>query len=169
MNREIAVAFLEESKNRVIKARDRINQCLGQLDDDDIWWTPGSESNSIGVIIQHLVGNLRQWILSGVGGEPDIRDRPREFRMEQKTSKALLQERLNDVLEQVVETYSRVDPAQLLQGRRIQGFDESLLSAIYQTMTHLDLHAGQISYIAKIRKGKGYVESWKPVTKEQGA
>jgi hypothetical protein len=169
MNREIAVAFLEESKNRVIKARDRINQCLGQLDDDDIWWTPGSESNSIGVIIQHLVGNLRQWILSGVGGEPDIRDRPREFRMEEKTSKALLQKRLNDVLEQVVETYSRVDPAQLLQGRRIQGLDESLLSAIYQTMTHLDLHAGQISYIAKIRKGKGYVESWKPVTKEQGA
>ncbi|MGB7621337.1 MAG: DUF1572 family protein [Terriglobia bacterium] len=169
MNREFALAFLEESKNRAINARDRINQCLGQLEDDDIWWTPGSESNSIGVIIQHLLGNLRQWILSGVGGEPDIRDRAREFRMEEKTSKAVLQKRLNDVLEQVVETYSRVDPAQLLQGRRIQGFDESLLSAIYQTMTHLDLHVGQISYIAKIRKGKGYVESWKPATKEQGA
>jgi Protein of unknown function (DUF1572) len=169
MSHEIAVAFLEESKNRAIKARERINHCLQQLDDDDIWWTPGAESNSIGVIIQHLKGNLRQWILSGVGGAPDVRNRPGEFRVEEKTMKTLLQRQLNDILEQVVETFSRVNPAQLLEERRIQGFDESILSAIYQTMTHLDLHAGQISYITKIRKGSTYKESWKPMTKEQGA
>lgn len=169
MNPEIGVAFLEESRNRAVKARERINHCLEQLENDDIWWSPGEGSNSIGVIIQHLMGNLRQWILSGVAGEPDIRDRPREFRVEQKTPKTVLHKQFNDILDQVDGTYTQVDPRQLLKKKRIQGFDESVLSAIYQTMTHLELHAGQISYITKIRKGNAYEESWKPTTKEQGA
>ncbi|MBZ5551150.1 MAG: DUF1572 domain-containing protein [Acidobacteriia bacterium] len=169
MNPEIGVAFLEESKNRAIKARERINHCLGQLEDEDIWWTPGEGSNSLGVIIQHLMGNLRQWILSGVGGEADVRDRPREFRVEVKTPKAELRNQFNNVLDQVDKTFSRLDPLHLLERKRIQGFDESALSAIYQTMTHLELHAGQIAYITKMRKGRGYDVSWKPVTKEQGA
>jgi uncharacterized protein DUF1572 len=169
MNPEIGEAFLEESRNRVIKARERINHCLGQLENDDIWWTPEEGSNSIGVILQHLMGNLRQWIISGVGGEPDIRDRPREFRVEEKTPGAVLQRQFNNILDQVNTTYSRLDPQQLLNKRKIQGFDESVLSAIYQTMTHLELHAGQIAYITKIKKGSSYKESWKPATKEQGA
>jgi uncharacterized protein DUF1572 len=169
MNPEFGVAFLEESRNRASKARERINFCLGQVENDDIWWTPGEGSNSIGVILQHLMGNLRQWIISGVGGEPDVRDRPREFRVEEKTPKAVLQEQFNNILDQVDRTYSRMDPLQLLKRRKIQGFDESVLSAIYQTMTHLELHAGQITYITKMKKGNAYEVSWKPVTKEQGA
>lgn len=169
MNADIGRAFLEESRYRAVKARDRIDHCLRQLEEDELWWSPGEGSNCVGVIIQHLVGNLRQWIISGVGGEADIRDRPREFRVEEKTPKTVLHARLNDILNQVIGTYSRVDPSQLLQRRRIQGFDESVLGAIYQTMTHLDLHAGQISYITRLKRGSAYQESWKPETKEQGA
>ena len=91
MNSEIATGFIEESKNRANTARDRINHCLDQLQDDDLWWIPGEGCNCIGVIMpltlpsQHLLGNLRQWIISGVGGDADIRRRPREFVIEERT------------------------------------------------------------------------------------
>ena len=52
-------------------ARGKMDHCLAQLADEDIWWTPQEGSNSIGVIIQHLTGNLRQWVISGVGGAPE--------------------------------------------------------------------------------------------------
>ena len=169
MNDEMATAFVEESKNRVAVSRDFINHCIDQLQDDDMWSIPAEGSNSIGVIIQHLLGNLRQWIISGVGGAPDVRDRPREFRMEEKTPKSTLQKRLNDRLDQVIDTYSRLDPSILLDQSRIQGFEQSALSAIYGTMTHLALHAGQIAYITRLRLGRAYRESWTPATREQGA
>ncbi len=169
MEAEIAAAFVAESKNRATEARSRINHCLEQLRDDDIWWIPAEGCNCIGVIMQHLLGNLRQRIISGVGGEADIRDRPREFRVEEKTPKSTLQRRLNDLLDQVIETYSRLRASELLEESRIQGFDRSVLRAVYGTMAHLQHHEGQICYITRLKLGKAYKERWKPANKEQGA
>lgn len=169
MNSEIATRFIEVSKNRANTARDRIDHCLDQLQDDDLWWIPGEGCNCIGVIIQHLLGNLRQWIISGVGGEEDIRRRPREFVIEERTPKSVLQSRLNGMICRVIETYSRLDASELLEMRKIQGLDVSVMRAIYGTMTHLELHAGQICYITRMRLGGSYKEWWTPANEEQGA
>lgn len=153
-----SAAFIEESKNRAKTARAMINHCLDQLGDDDVWWAPAKGCNSIGIIAQHLIGNLRQWIVSGVGGAPDTRDRPREFRVERKTPKSGLQGELNGLLDQVVDTYSSLPPSELLQTRTIQGLNRSVLSAIYGTMAHLQLHTGQILYLTHLRLGEAYAE-----------
>ena len=134
MNDNIALAFLERSQQQVDQARSRIDHCLGQLQDEDIWWTPREGINSIGIIIQHLMGNLRQWALSGIGGEPDRRDRPSEFRIARQTPKGELQSAFSDLLERVKDVYSQVGNAELLEARRIQGFDTTALSAIYTAM-----------------------------------
>jgi hypothetical protein len=115
------------------------------------------------------MGNLRQWIISGVGGEADMRDRDREFRIEEKFPKATLQSEFNAVLDQVFEVCSSLRAPHLLEIKRIQGVDVSVLGAIYKTMTHLELHAGQISLITRMRIGQPYNEFWKPANKEQGA
>jgi hypothetical protein len=99
MNMDASQAFLEACTQRVGQARAKINHCLDQLQDGDIWWTPREGSNSIGILIQHLMGNLGQWVISGIAGEADVRNRPREFRAEQKTSRAELQAGLNEVLD----------------------------------------------------------------------
>ena len=114
MAADISSAFLEESKHRVEHARGNINHCLHQLQDEDIWWTPREGSNSIGIIIQHLMGNLRQWAISGVGGEADVRDRPGEFRVERKIPKAELQAAFSGLLDQVNDVYSNVRASELL-------------------------------------------------------
>src|SRR5689334_16459965 len=56
-----------------------IQHCCGQLSDGQIWWRPNESMNSIGNLLLHLTGNLRQWVVSGLGGTADTRNRPAEF------------------------------------------------------------------------------------------
>ena len=62
----------------------------------------------------------------------------------------------------------QVTPKSLLSNRRIQGFDETVMSALIKALTHLDLHSGQISFLAKLMLDKEYKTYWQPLNKEQG-
>ena len=166
---QVARAYVASSLHQLEQARGNINHCFDQLDTEDLWWTPRAGSNSIGVIIQHLMGNLRQWAISGVGGEPDVRDRPAEFRVEQRAGKERLQAQFNGLLDQVAAVYAAVDPSTILDVRRVQGFDTTVLKAVYATMCHLKLHTGQVLYLTRLRRGEAYRESWTPSTSEEGA
>ena len=159
METQTATAFIEESKNRVAIARRMINNALDQLQDDDMWWTPVEGCNCVGIVIQHLLGSLRRGIISSVGGEEDITDRPSEFRIKERTPKSDLQKRLNDMLDRVVETYSRIDISTLLHEKAIQDRTRTQLNAIYRSAVHLGLHTGQICYIAHMKLGDAYAQT----------
>lgn len=169
MNNDVAQAFVASSLQQIEHARSRINHCFDQLDTEDVWWAPRDGCNPIGVIIQHLMGNLRQWAVSGIGGEADVRDRPSEFRVGHKNVKREPQTEFNRLLDQVAQVYSRAGATELLAARRIQGFDTTGLAAMYATMCHLELHTGQVLYLTRLRLGERYRESWTPASKEQGA
>ena len=100
---------------------------------------------------------------------PDVRDRPGEFRVTEQVDKADLQARLNLLLDRVAAVYTNVGDDEILSGRRIQGFDTTVLDAIYDTMGHLKLHTGQVLYLTRLRLGEEYRETWGPATAEQGA
>lgn len=168
MKRDVSLAFIERSAYQIDHARDKINHCLDQLRTEDVWWAPRDGCNPIGVIIRHLMGNLRQWAISAMGGEPDVRDRPTEFHVLERVPKDELQAEFNGVLDRVREVYSGIGVSDLLAPKRIQGFDTMTLDAIYETMCHLELHAGQVLYLTRLRLGDEYVESWVPATDEQG-
>ena len=169
MSSDLAQAFVASSIQQLDHARSRINHCLDQLATEDVWWAPRDGCNPIGVIIQHLMGNLRQWAISGIGGEADVRDRPSEFRAANESTKDELQTEFNRLLDQVAEVYAKVSATELPAARRIQGFDTIVLAAIYDTMCHLELHTGQVLYLTRLRLGEAYRESWSPASKEQGA
>lgn len=71
--------FVSEARLQLAACAGTIRHCLAQLDDGQIWWRPRAEMNSIGNLILHLAGNLRQRYLSDIGGEPFDRDRFGEF------------------------------------------------------------------------------------------
>src|SRR3954451_4172961 len=79
MDSEITRLFLAHSANKLQQMSGHIESCLDRLSDDQIWSRGAPHENSIGNLILHLCGNVRQWIGSGVGGESDIRDRDSEF------------------------------------------------------------------------------------------
>ncbi len=78
-NENVAETFIREAQVQLAKATEIIRHCLDQLTDQQLAWRPQESMNSIGNLVLHLCGNVHQWIVSGVGGQPDVRNRPCEF------------------------------------------------------------------------------------------
>ncbi len=155
------LAFLRQARFRLREDYYiKISRTLEMLSQEQVWWRPNEASNSIGNLLLHLCGNLRQWIVAGVGGAPDVRDRLREFAERDSRSKAellaLLEATLTEadaVLAQVEAELSRTQSDELLQReRQIQGFPQTVLDAIFHVVEHFSYHTGQIVYIAKLHE-----------------
>src|SRR5688572_26859642 len=54
----------------------RLRQCVESLTDAQTWWRPNDATNSIGNLLLHLNGNVRQWLVTSFTGATDGRDRP---------------------------------------------------------------------------------------------
>src|SRR5688572_1810973 len=87
-------AIIHESRETLRKAHEKIVHCINQLNDDQLNWRPFEQQNSIANVVLHLCGNLRQWIVSGVGGVPDMRHRASEFSDRKRYGKQDLLDRL---------------------------------------------------------------------------
>jgi uncharacterized damage-inducible protein DinB len=151
----IPVAFIASARSFLNdEYLPKIERCLEELSDEDVWWRGAEESNSIGNLILHLSGNARQWIVSGVGGAPDRRARQQEFDRRAGIERAELLATLRDTLAEVDAVLQRVDPARLLERRSIQGQDVAIIQAIFHVVEHFAMHTGQIILLTKMMAKK---------------
>jgi hypothetical protein len=72
----------------------RIEVCVGRLTPEQVWGRGGENQNAIGNLLPHLSGNVRQWILAGIGGAEDTRVRNEEFAERRRIDPAELVARL---------------------------------------------------------------------------
>lgn len=158
-----------EARQTLAGALQKIAHCLDQLRDEDVWWRQHESHNSIQNILLHLCGNVQQWIVHGVGGTPDDRDRVREFAERQPLGKDELLARLRVTLAEADSALAAFPPERLLEPRRIQGFDTTVLAAVFDATSHFVGHAHQIVYITRLRLGDAYRFQWTPRSPEQGA
>ena len=128
----------------------KIERCLERLNDEQIWWRPNEESNSIGNLVLHLCGNARQWIVSGVGGAADGRDRDAEFARREAVPRAELLALLRTTLADIDNVLKTLTPETLIQQRTIQGSDVDVLEAIFHVTEHFSMHTGQIILLTKL-------------------
>jgi hypothetical protein len=168
-NTTVGRAYIEEGVHRLQAALDRIRHCVDQLDDAQVWWRPQEAMNSIANLLLHLCGNLTQWIIAGIRGQDDQRDRPSEFAVRAMIPKAELLGRLEKVITESQQVLAQLSDAQLLEPRRIQGFEGTVLSATFDSLTHLTGHVQEIIYITRLQLGDKYRFAWVPTTPEQGA
>ena len=164
---DITAGFVSEIRKVLRRNHEKILHCLNQLSDEDLNWRPFEGANSIGNIVSHLCGNIGQWIISGLGGAPDRRNRPGEFAQNLKVSRPELIDRLTATFEAADRAISAVTPHSILSPRKIQGYDETTLSAILHAVSHFEGHTHQIVYITRLRLGDRYVFKWVPTTSEQ--
>ena len=144
-------AFIDHASNFLLNDYlPKIERCLEKLTDEQIWWRANEESNSIGNLILHLCGNARQWIICGVGAQPDNRDRDSEFAQREIISRQELVALLRTTLSEVQATLRDLDPSLLLEHRKIQGNDVELLEAIFHVTEHFSMHTGQIILLTKL-------------------
>jgi uncharacterized damage-inducible protein DinB len=128
----------------------KIERCLEQLNDKQIWWRPNPRSNSIGNLVLHLCGNARQWIVAGLGGSEDLRNRDSEFEQTEIIERAKLTARLRSTVAEVVATLKALDAETLLEKREIQGAEVDVLQAIFHVTEHFSMHTGQIILLTKM-------------------
>ena len=132
----------------------KIQLAIEPLSDDAIWWRANEASNSIGNLMLHLAGNIRQWIVSGVGGAADVRQRSTEFRARGGKDKTALLAHLTAAMGDVDAVLAKLSPDELLSERQIQGRSVSVFEAVYHVVEHFSTHTGQIVLLAKIHVGE---------------
>lgn len=166
---DMAIVVGREAGQELTEAQSRIEHCLRQLTDEQVWWRPGESRNSIGNLVLHLCGNLRQWCVTTFRGLDDERDRPAEFAARQVIPRAELLARLDATVADARRVLAGLSAAELLRTRRIQGFEMSGIGAIFHTVPHFRGHAQEIIHITREILGDRYQFAWQPATKEQGA
>ena len=148
---EVSLAFIQQAREFLKdEYLPKIERCLERLTDDQIWWRSNSESNSIGNLILHLSGNARQWIVCGLGGEPDDRVRQAEFDERRTIPRDELVFLLTSTVSAVDNVLAAFDPHRLLESFKIQGTEVTALAAIFHVTEHFSMHTGQIILLTKM-------------------
>jgi uncharacterized damage-inducible protein DinB len=132
----------------------KICDSLRLLSDEEIWWRANDASNSMGNLVLHLCGNLRQWIVAGLGGAEDIRKRDLEFSEKGPIARDVLIEKIEATVKESSRVIARLSASQLAGTFSIQGFSVTGYEAMIHVTTHLAYHAGQIIYFTKTRRAK---------------
>ena len=131
----------------------KLKAAIALLSEDELWWRPNPQSNSVGNMVLHLNGNVRQWIVSGVGEAPDGRQRAQEFLEQGPVPAQELIEKLETTVAEAVDVLRKMDRTTLLAKREIQAYEVTLAQAIIHVVEHFSYHTGQIVYVAKMLKG----------------
>ena len=128
----------------------RIKKCINILDDEQIWSAPNDKITSIGNTTLHLIGNTRQWILTGIGERPDGRIRDDEFEECSKVSKGELLAMLDDLKNDLVPVLNALTNDQINRITQVQDFEVSGFSILIHVIEHFSYHTGQISLLTKL-------------------
>ena len=134
----------------------RLEKALAGMKAADVWWRPHPDTTSIGNLLLHLEGNVRQWIVSGLGGAPDHRDRESEFAAQQGADAGALLAALSATVGRACGIIERLPPSRWTQRVTIQDMDVTVLAAVLHIVEHFSWHTGQITWIAKLRQGAGH-------------
>ena len=155
MNNEFGKAYVEWCRLRLMKQYwPRVERCVSELTEEEVWWRQHETNNSVGNLVLHLTGNLEQFILSGVGGIKDTRNKDKEFSERQRISKEELIRGLKHALLAADDTLSRLDAARLLETTTVQDRERHIFEVLAVVVEHFALHCGQIIYITKLKTGK---------------
>ncbi len=151
---DLSNMFLEQVRHSIQEDHlPRIERCLKTLSEEDIWWRPNEASNSVGNLVLHLGGNVRQWIISGLGGAPDRRERDKEFAECGPITRRALITLLRRTVREASRVLGRLTPDDLAGTRPIQGFEVTGLRAAFHVAEHFAFHTGQIIYVTKMKRG----------------
>lgn len=164
--KELSNAVCSDACEELGAALQLIKHCVNQLTDDQLWWRPSESMNSIANLLLHLCGNLRQWIVSGVGGAADVRERQKEFDERSSTPKEELMQQVEAAIAEVKTVLTGISSEELLRVRRIQGNDVTGMQAIFHSVAHFRGHTQEIVHMTRCQRGDSYEFDFVPTTAE---
>lgn len=146
----IAASFLERTRYYLtVEYPTKIRSAVEALPADRLWWRPNDQANSVGNLLLHLSGNVRQWVISGIGGASDVRKRNMEFAARGGAPAAQMLDMLDATLREADGVIRGLTPSELVERRQIQGRDTSIFEALYHVVEHFSGHTAQIVMMTK--------------------
>jgi len=143
--------FIEKSRYYLAtEYPSKIRLSVSSLSQDEIWRRVNENSNSIGNLVVHLAGNVRHWVVAGIGGATSDRDRAAEFAMRDGPHAAELLSLLDLAVRDADDVMASLTAADLVRECTIQGRNTTVLAAIYHVVEHFSMHTGQIVMLAKM-------------------
>jgi predicted secreted protein len=136
-----------------------------QLNDADFHLNPSSESNSIAVMIQHIVGNMLSRFTNFLteDGEKDWRNRDDEFEVHNYSKQQLI-ELWNKGWKCFFDAVESLNENELAKTITIRKEELTVTDAIIRQLAHYPYHIGQIVYVARLIKN----ENWKNLSIPKG-
>jgi hypothetical protein len=155
VNANTTTLFLDHSRKKLFAEWwPRLRSTVESLTEEQLWWRPNEASNSIGNLLLHLNGNVRQWMVASFNRQEDQRNRAAEFNEKSGGPSAAVLAQLGATMDEALAVLSRLTEENLFAPMEIQGYHVTGLEAVYQVVEHFGLHYGQIVYIAKALEGK---------------
>jgi hypothetical protein len=158
---ELGAVVIEAIRKRMTEILPpQIRECVGKISDDQIWWRPNDQSNSVGNLILHLTGSLRHYVSHSIGGFQYERDRPAEFAEKGPLPKDELLKLFDQMVEQVDVTLRSLSKERLLDAGTQPSYNPTVFDQLYGASLHMSLHAGQIIYVTKMLEAGSVEELW---------
>jgi len=132
----------------------KIERCLAQLTDAQIWSRSNDASNSIGNLLLHLAGSSRYWAVEVIAGKPIGRVRQAEFDRREPVSGEQLMADLHSAVKEVDRHLAKIPDSALLEVRTAREEELSVLWCVYHIVEHFAMHTGQILLMTKALVGE---------------
>lgn len=154
--------YIENSIKEFKKLKELGDKSFSQIKDEDFFWSPDEESNSIAIIVRHMSGNMiSRWTdFLTTDGEKENRKRDEEFEKIFYTDKDDILSRWEKGWKRLFETLQTLTEDDLLKEVKIRNEPHTVIQAVNRQLTHYAYHVGQIVYIAKHLEGN----SWKSLS-----
>ncbi|MCX2719978.1 DUF1572 family protein [Lentiprolixibacter aurantiacus] len=154
---DLPTHYLANARKELLRFKGIAEKSMQQLNEEDLHYRPGKEDNSIAVIVQHMVGNMRSRFTNFLteDGEKTWRNRESEFETTLQNKSELLQA-WESGWDCVFHTLDNLKPHQLMQEVKIRNEAHLVIEAINRQLAHYAYHTGQIAYLAKSIRGKDW-------------
>jgi hypothetical protein len=160
-NAELSRVVLDALVSRITKIfPEQIRSCVDKLSEDELWWRPNDQSNSVGNLVLHLSGSMRHYIAHSIGGQDYERNRPAEFSERGPVPKQELLSTFDETLSQVKETLSAFDPTRFMEPATEPSYNPTIFNQIFNVSVHVAMHTGQIVFITKMLEAGSLDELW---------
>ena len=152
---------LEALRGRIVRiVPAQIRACVDELSEEQLWWRPNEQANSVGNLVLHLSGSMRHYLSRGVGGIDYNRDRPAEFAERGPLPKTQLQAIFDETINEAAQIFGSFDTSRFLEPTDEQNYVPTVFDLIFNIAIHLATHAGQIVYVTKMLKEGSVDELW---------
>ena len=163
---DVSAHYLEEALRQMRGQKQLAESALAQLTDQEMLRTIDAESNSVAIIVKHMVGNMRSRFTDFLtsDGEKPNRQRDTEFIIDSNTTRADVMRWWEEGWAIVFAAISSLKPEDVTRTVVIRNDPHTVLQAVNRQIAHYAQHIGQIVFLAKHLKGS----EWKTLSVPRG-